>query len=266
MKITMLGTGHAVVTKYYNTCFTIDDRNEYFLVDGGGGSEILRILEEIDIPLNKIHNIFVSHAHTDHLFGVIWVVRMIGQLMCQNKYQGVLKVYCHEGLEDIIRSICGMVLADKVTSLFDERIMFVSIKDGECFQVLGCELTAFVVRSDKMKQYGFIMNYNGGKKIVFCGDEPLTETMEEIASRCDWLLHEAFCLYSERDIFKPYEKAHSTVKDACELAERLKCKNLLLFHTEDSHINERQMLYKKEGMKYFSGMLHIPNDREIIEL
>ena len=134
----MLGTGHAVVTKYYNTCFTIDDRNEYFLVDGGGGSEILRILEEIDITLNKINNIFVSHAHTDHLFGVIWVVRMIGQLMCQNKYQGVLKVYCHEGLEDIIRSICGMVLADKVTSLFDERIMFVSIKDGECYQVLGC--------------------------------------------------------------------------------------------------------------------------------
>lgn len=126
---------------------------------------------------------------------------------------------------DDIRSICGMVLADKVTSLFDERIMFVSIKDGECFQVLGCELTAFDVR-----------------------------------------LHEAFCLYSERDIFKPYEKAHSTVKDACELAERLKCKNLLLFHTEDSHINERQMLYKKEGMKHFSGMLHIPNDREIIEL
>lgn len=31
MKITMLGTGHAVVTKYYNTCFTIDDRNEYFI-------------------------------------------------------------------------------------------------------------------------------------------------------------------------------------------------------------------------------------------
>ena len=42
MKITMLGTGHAVVTKYYNTCFTIDDRNEHFLVDGGGGSEILQ--------------------------------------------------------------------------------------------------------------------------------------------------------------------------------------------------------------------------------
>ena len=266
MNITMLGTGHAVVTKCYNTCFTIDDGTEYFLVDGGGGSEILRILEEVNIPLNKIHNIFVSHAHTDHLFGVIWVVRMIGQLMHQNKYKGVLKVYCHKGLEDIIRSICGMVLANKVISLFDERIMFESLKDGDCFQVLGCELTAFDVLSDKMKQYGFIMNYDLGKRLVFCGDEPLKEIIEEMASNCDWLLHEAFCFHSERDIFKPYEISHGTVKDACELAERLKCKNLLLFHTEDSHIDERKTMYKKEGMQYFSGRLYVPDDREVIWL
>ena len=37
MKITMLGTGEAVVTKCYNTCFIIDDAGRYFMVDGGGG-------------------------------------------------------------------------------------------------------------------------------------------------------------------------------------------------------------------------------------
>ena len=35
-------------------------------------------------------------------------------------------------------------------------------------------------------------------------------------------------LYSQRDVFDPYEKHHSTVKDACELAEKLNVKNLLL--------------------------------------
>ena len=34
----------------------------------------------------------------------------------------------------------------------------------------------------------------------------------------DYLLHEAYCLFSERDKFKPYEKSHVTVKDACENA------------------------------------------------
>ena len=38
MKLTMLGTGNAVVTACYNTCFTLDEDGGYFLVDGGGGN------------------------------------------------------------------------------------------------------------------------------------------------------------------------------------------------------------------------------------
>ena len=42
MKLTMLGTGNALVTECYNTCFVISDGDKNFLVDGGGGSGILR--------------------------------------------------------------------------------------------------------------------------------------------------------------------------------------------------------------------------------
>ncbi len=38
MKLIMLGTGNALVTKYYNTCFVFENQNQYFLVDGGGGN------------------------------------------------------------------------------------------------------------------------------------------------------------------------------------------------------------------------------------
>ena len=41
MEIIMLGTGSAMVTKCYNTCFALRNRNEYFLVDAGGGNGIL---------------------------------------------------------------------------------------------------------------------------------------------------------------------------------------------------------------------------------
>ena len=40
MKLTMLGTGKAVVTECYNTCFVLSDGKKHFLVDGGGGSGI----------------------------------------------------------------------------------------------------------------------------------------------------------------------------------------------------------------------------------
>ena len=52
MKLTMLGTGHATVTKCYNTCFVLSEQDRHFLVDAGGGNQILRILEEEAIPLS----------------------------------------------------------------------------------------------------------------------------------------------------------------------------------------------------------------------
>ena len=76
-------------------------------------------------------------------------------------------------------------------------------------------------------------------------------------------MHEAFCLYSEADKFKPYEKHHSTVREACELAEELEASNLILYHTEDTRLGERKKLYSEEGRKYYCGNLYVPDDQEV---
>ena len=88
----------------------------------------------------------------------------------------------------------------------------------------------------------------------------------QYAENSTWLMHEAFCLESESDRYHPHLIAHSTVKDACENAEHLHVKNLILFHTEDRHLKERKTLYGQEGKEYFSGQLMIPDDLESIVL
>ena len=40
-KLILLGTGNAMVTKCFNTCFALNIDDEYFLVDAGGGNGIL---------------------------------------------------------------------------------------------------------------------------------------------------------------------------------------------------------------------------------
>ena len=45
MNITMLGTGNAMVTECYNTCFVLQDGEKHLLVDGGGGNTLLRQLQ-----------------------------------------------------------------------------------------------------------------------------------------------------------------------------------------------------------------------------
>jgi len=86
----MLGTGNATVTKCYNTCFAIQEEQEYFLVDTGGGNGILAQLEKASIPLQNIHNIYISHEHIDHLLGIIWLIRVIATKMKQNQYKGTV--------------------------------------------------------------------------------------------------------------------------------------------------------------------------------
>ena len=128
------------------------------------------------------------------------------------------------------------------------------------------EVTFFDIHSTKARQFGFRAVLPDGKIVCCPGDEPLNPLCEEFAKGADWLFHEAFCLYKDRDRFKPYEKHHSTVKEACELAEELKIPHLLLWHTEDKQISERKALYTAEGHTYYRGELYVPDDREIIAL
>lgn len=58
MKITMLGTGNALVTECYNTCFVIEENKEYFMVDGGGGNTVLSNLKSAGIDWMDIRHIF----------------------------------------------------------------------------------------------------------------------------------------------------------------------------------------------------------------
>jgi ribonuclease Z len=265
-KLTILGTGCAMVTKCYNTCFTLSDGEEYFLVDTGGGNTILTNLEKADIEINKIHNVYISHSHNDHIVGIIWIVRAAATQMLKGKYDGNLNIYCHKSIIDIFKAICCPVLQKKFTDLFDSRILFNEIYDGGSTKIMGYDMTFFDIGSKKDLQYGFTTTLKSGKKLTFLGDEPYRELLYNYAVNADYLLHESYCLYSQRDRFKPYEKSHATVKDACENADKLGVKNIILYHTEDKNILGRKQLYTNEGSGYFKGNIIVPDDLDVINL
>ena len=61
-RIHVLGTGVAIVRKYYNTAFILEDESSYFLVDGMGGIDILRRFDEMKLDWKKLHHAFLSHT------------------------------------------------------------------------------------------------------------------------------------------------------------------------------------------------------------
>lgn len=263
----VLGTGNATVTRCYNTCFAVKNPwEQFFLVDTGGGNGILRILEDMHVDLTHIHHIFITHEHTDHLLGIVWLIRVIATQMKSGLYEGDLNIYCHEDLPETITTICRLTIQNKFFSMIGGRIRLIPVHDGETVQILNYPVTFFDIHSTKAKQYGFTLTLENGQQFTCCGDEPFNQDCLEYVKGSCWLTHEAFCLYSQKDIFNPYEKHHSTVKDACELGQRLGIKNLILWHTEDKNIENRRELYMEEGKPYFSGNLFVPEDGTVIEL
>lgn len=263
-KLIVLGTGNAQAVHCYNTCFAMKKGGEYFLTDAGGGNGILLALEKQQIPLEKIHHVFVTHAHNDHILGMVWIVRMVATAMNKGSYEGDLHIYCHRELVDTIKTLSCLTIGKKFTSHFDRRILFHVVEDGGQREILGDHFTFFDIGSTKEKQFGCSIHMDNGVHLAFPGDEPYREALLPYVRGAQWLLHEAFCLYGQREKFKPYEKHHSTVMDACKLAEELGIPNLVLWHTEDKDLAHRKEKYTAEGREYYHGNLFVPDDGEVI--
>lgn len=266
MELTILGTGNAMVTECYNTCFVLEENDQYFMVDGGGGSTLFRQLRHCGMDWRKMRTIFVTHKHLDHITGILWMMRMICQEMNRGEYEGEAVIYSHDEVICLLQEMAKMLLKKAETDFIGRRLHLVSVADGEQKEILGKTVTFFDIHSTKAKQFGFSMDLGEGRKLTCCGDEPYHPSEQAYARNSTWLLHEAFCLDGQAERFHPYEKHHSTVKDACQQAQRLQVKNLLLYHTEDVNIAHRRELYQAEGKQYFQGNLFVPEDLERISL
>lgn len=260
-----LGTGNAQALRCYNTCFLLQNEKGCILCDCGGGNDILNRIQRVGFSVTDIHHIILTHAHCDHLLGAVWLIRTIATAMNKEAYMSDLHIYCHKTVSDLLIIMCEGMLQKKLYAQIGKRILFHSITDGSIYKILDTDVTFFDIHSNKMLQFGFVLRDNI-QRICCLGDEPYNSSCETFVRDSDWLLCEAFCLYSERDYFKPYEKNHSTVKEACELAQELQIPNLVLWHTEDSHITERKTLYTEEGSAFYRGNLYVPEDLEQISL
>lgn len=264
--ITFLGTGTADATKYYHSCFVIREDDETLLMDAGGGNGILVQLEKADIPLESIRSIFITHKHIDHIFGVFWVLRFLGAKIAKGKADG-LTLYGSEKVLSVIREFSPLFLKSKVTDLFGNKIVFHSIDNENPIAIGKWTLLPFNTMSEKEEQFGFRLTLGNKKEIVCLGDEPYKKELLERCRDADILIHNAYCLERDAEDLHPHDMHHSSVKDACEVAEATHAKKLLLWHTEDRKtFGQRKELYEAEAIGFFSGETLVPNDLESVEV
>lgn len=262
-KLTMIGTGHGFVHELYNTCFVINDN---FLIDTGGSADIVKNIKLSGIKLSDIHNVFISHTHTDHLLGLFWLLKRLTGMYRGGTYNGKLNIYCNDEVALAIKDIYKHLFPDVYVNLINEYMNIIIVNDQEELVINNQTYRFMDLKASKNKLFGFETIFNNGKSLVFLGDETLNPDLYDIVKDKDYVMHEAFCLDADKDIFKPYEKKHSTVKYVCETLNGLNIKNLILYHTEDSHPDDKDILYKEEAKQYFDNNIIVPKDLDVIEI
>ncbi len=260
-RLVILGTGNAMATRCYNTCFALcPPGGDILLVDAGGGNGIFRQMEAAALPYERVRHLYLTHGHTDHALGMIWVLRKITALMCAGRYEGDLHVHCHSDAAALLRTVCTLMLPGKYTALFDQRVRFHIVADGEQADLLGMAITFFDIHSTKLRQFGFAARLPSGLRLACLGDEPFNPLCGRYVEGCGLLMSEAFCLYADRERFRPYEKHHSTALDAGRIAASLGAESLLLYHTEDETLATRRARYVAEAASVFPGRILVPDD------
>lgn len=267
MKLTILGTGHGTATECYNTCFTISKDNEYFLVDAGGGNGILKQLKSAEISSDNLIGMFISHTHTDHIMGAIWIIRIIARKYLVENYEKPFTIYGNNEVIKAIRQVCGAVLPEKFNALFDDKIELIEVDTGDMIEVLGKKIIFFDINAKKVKQTGFYMWLNKEEKFTFIGDEVCQEPTEKYIKNSKWLFADAYMAGQEAEEYNPIKRHHhSTVKFVANLCEKLHVKNVILSHTIDTNLRNRKQSFTEDAKKYFNGNIFIPDDLEVIEL
>ncbi len=265
MKLRFLGTGNGGTVNLYNTCFCIQNENGNFLVDTGGSIEIIKRLKQADIDYKQLKHIFISHSHTDHILGIFWLFKKLSRDVMHGNIAHRLNLYCNDVVYLAIKEVAKYILPDKLMQAIYSFVDFKILNDGDSYNINGIDYTFFDIQAKGTKQFGFKFSFDD-KNIAFLGDETLNPALYNQIKGFDYVMHEAFCLDSEEEIFHAYEKNHSTTKSVSLIMNKLEVKNLILYHTEESHQDKRKQLYTKEAQDYFNGNIIVPDDLELIEI
>ena len=154
----------------YNTCFLLENGNRNLLVDTGGGVEIVKNLEKKGYKLTDIHDIFISHCHTDHILGLLWILKRMSGLFSKG-YNEPFNIYCNEEVTKSIKNLYSSVFPDVRINAIEEKVKIHTLQDEETLEIAGEKITFFDVHPKGNQLYGFEIILKNGKKLIFLGDE-----------------------------------------------------------------------------------------------
>lgn len=190
IRLRMAGTGNAFAKTFFNNNAMIESPNHRFMIDFGQTAPLA--LHQLDVPMNEINDVLITHLHSDHCGGLEELA--FQSMFRYGHHNGKIRLWLAEDLLDplwentlkggLSFEHAGMVSLDH---FFDVRLM----QEGRVYAItdgLRIELVSTPHIPGK-PNYGLFIN----EHIFYSGDTVFNRPLLDHAIRdrkCRVLLHE----------------------------------------------------------------------------
>ena len=265
-KVTILGCGSAKPTKTTSpSAQLVDIGDKRFLVDCGEG--VILTMQKLGIRTARLYNIFISHLHGDHCFGLIGLLTTLGML----KRTQPMHIYAQPDLEKLLQPLLDYHANDreydiifhpinprKHEVIYEDRTVSVEtipLKHG----VPTCGFLFKETR--RIKQEDGSLEYVTTKRYAYCSDTQYNEKIVPIIEGVEALYHESTFLKEHGARSK--EVKHSTAADAATIAKLANVGKLILGHY--SARVEDHSLFLEEAKPIFDNTI-LAEENDVIEI
>ncbi len=285
--VTILGSGAALPTKNrMPTAQYVNCNNRHFLIDCAEGTQLQ--LRKYKINFQKISHIFISHLHGDHYFGLIGLISTMNLLgrekeltiygpkelenlirpmfefggarlgfnvsFVQLKMDTKTIIYEDDIVEvhnfPLVHKIptCGFLIKEKPKPLKinPKKIKEYNLKI-EHFNALQNAQDIVLESGERCKYQELTLPAKDALSYAYCSDTKKSLSISKYVKSATVLYHEATFLIKDQK--RANATAHSSTKDAAEIASEARVQKLLVGHissrykTNDQHLRELKELF-----------------------
>jgi ribonuclease Z len=235
-KLVFLGTGAAVPSKddvrHETATWLSYGKNCIILVDCGEGTKYNLLRAGLG---RRVHHIFLTHDHFDHMMGLTGLLAMIS-LGVSNPpgltlYGPQVVLDRAKVLVEMVRSKPGAQLGMKVDcELLDA---------GVAVDLGPVRVTSFATEHREKMSLGYVFTQISGQdnKIAFLGDTRYIPSLIDAVRGSAWLIANANFAEDKADVAA--ERGHMTVVQAAQLAQTAGVERLFLQHLSPRYAKRR---------------------------
>jgi len=292
VELFFLGTGAGVPAKLRNVTAIalklLEERGSIWLFDCGEATQ--HQILHTSIKPSRIENIFITHLHGDHLYG-------LPGLLASRSFQGgesKVTIYGPAGLKAFVEtslSVSGTYLKypleiveisegvlfedeqfivearklehgipsygfriiekDRPGTLLVDKLKEAGVTPGPLYKKIKEGISVTLEDGTILEAARFVGPKQKGRVVTILGDTRICEAAQELARNADILVHEATFAKGEEAL--AYDYYHSTTTQAAETAKHANVKTLCITHISSRYDRNAAEELLQEARSIFSN-------------